>query len=281
VIAALVLATAATVRAARLASRPRVPDEAVTASRRPAPRWLVEGLARADVDLDGRRVLDGWLAAAAVGTAMAVVLGGAALAVVVAAVSVSAVPIGLHLQRDRADRRLEAALPEALDAIARSLRSGASLRQAVRDGASGIGGVLGTDLRRVVAEIDDGVPLADALDGWRRRRPLPGVRLVTAALSLGATTGGASARAVDGLSQTLRTNAAITAEVRALSSQARLSALVIALAPIGFTVVAASADPRVARFLLRTPAGLLCLAVGLGLDAIGALWMRRLSLVRA
>ena len=64
-----------------------------------------------------------------------------------------------------------------------------------------------------------------------------------------------------------------------MSSQARLSALVIGVAPIAFAVLAAGMDGEGARFLLRTPLGLACLAVGLGLDGLGALWMHRLAQV--
>lgn len=180
------------------------------------------------------------------------------------------------LRRRHHERRLERSLPDALDGIARSLRSGASLRQALEEVAASSTGLLGDDLTAIVADVHDGASIVDALATWPARRPVGGVRLATAALSLGAETGGASARAIDGVAATLRTNLGIAGEVRALSSQARLSALVIVLAPIAFAVLAASSDGGTAAFLLRTPPGLLCLALGLGLDALGWLWMRRI-----
>ena len=186
-----------------------------------------------------------------------------------------------RLLRARRARQLEANLPDALDAVARSLRSGGSLRNAVGEAAAAVRGPLHDDLEMVTRDVRDGVPLTDALARWAAERPLPGVRLATAALSLGAETGGASAQAVDGVAATLRTNLGIAGEVRALSSQARLSALVIVLAPIAFSFLAATSDGSTATFLLRTPFGWLCLAVGLGLDAVGWLWMRRLTTVVA
>ena len=181
------------------------------------------------------------------------------------------------LLRVRAERAVERALPEALDAVARSLRSGSSLRQAVDEAAVAIPGALGHDLAGVRRSLRHGDSLGDALERWSVQRPLPGVRLAVAALSLGAETGGASAQAVDGVAATLRTNLAIAGEVRALSSQARLSALVIVLAPIAFSLLAFTTDGSTARFLLGTPIGLGCLSLGLGLDAVGWWWMRRLT----
>src|ERR687898_228054 len=55
------------------------------------------------------------------------------------------------------------------------------------------------------------------------------------------------------------------------------TALALSIAPAAFAVVLGLTDGAAARFLLRTPAGWLCLAVGLGLDAGGAWWMARLT----
>jgi tight adherence protein B len=186
-----------------------------------------------------------------------------------------------RLLRSRRDRQLEQSLPDALDAVARSLRSGASMRQAVAESADAVRGLLRDDLDVVARDVGDGESLDRALERWCERRPRPGVRLAAAALALGAETGGASARAIDGVTATLRTNLGIAGEVRALSSQARLSALVIVLAPLAFSLLATTSDGTSAAFLLGTPVGWLCLVVGLGLDAIGWLWMRRVTEVVA
>jgi len=181
----------------------------------------------------------------------------------------------------RRDRIVEANLPEALEAVARSLRSGASLHLAVGEAAGAVTGILGQDLAHVAVEAAYGTPLSHALVEWERRRPLPGVRLAVAALGLGAETGGAQGKAVDGVAETIRNRLAVAGEVRALSSQARYSGMVIALAPLGFSALASMADERTAEFLLRTPLGLACLLGGIGLDAVAALWMHRLAQVEA
>jgi tight adherence protein B len=175
----------------------------------------------------------------------------------------------------RRARAVERTLPDVLDAVARSLRSGSSMRQAIEEAGRDHRGPLADELARVTSALQGGAPLAAALERWDRDRSVPGVRLAVAALCLGAETGGASARAIDGVAATLRTNLAIAGEVRALSSQARLSALVIVLAPLAVSVIATSSDGGTARFLLATPIGLACLTIGLGLDGIGWLWMRR------
>jgi len=166
-----------------------------------------------------------------------------------------------------------------LEATARGLRSGASLRQALEEAAATTNGALTGDLALVAAGLRQGRPVAEVLDGWAQSRPLPPVRLAVAALALGSETGGAQARAVDGVAATIRAGLAVAGEVRALSSQARLSGLVIALAPLGFAGLSAAVDERTASFLFGSPVGIACLAVGLLLDGVAMVWMNRLCSV--
>jgi tight adherence protein B len=125
------------------------------------------------------------------------------------------------------------------------------------------------------------MPLVPSLDEWAGRCPRASVRLAVAALAMAADAGGASAAAVDGVAATLRANVTTAAEVRALASQARYSAMVIALAPLAFAVLAAGTDSDSLDFMLRTPLGVACLTAGLGLDAVGAWWMHRITSVSA
>lgn len=178
-------------------------------------------------------------------------------------------------RRDAA--RADRALPDALETIAGALRSGSAPRGAIREAAASAPGLLGRELAEVVRTAEAGSRLVDALDAWARSRPHPDVILAAAALGLASETGGAAARTVDGVAATLRERRAIRADVRALTTQARVSAGVLAVAPAAFAVVAAGIDPRTAGFLTGTTAGRACLAIGLGLDAVGAAWMQHLT----
>jgi tight adherence protein B len=246
------------------------------------PARVAAALADADLPVPPAGAWTGWLAALAGGALVALAAGGPGLAGV-ALVALGAGPaLVVRTRRGTADARIEQALPAALEGVARSLRSGASLRQAVEEaGRSTAGGgrALAAELSRAAAEAAQGASLVAALEAVAVRRPLPGVRLGVAALCLGAETGGAQARAVDGVAATVRERLAVAAELRALSSQARISALVIGLAPVGFGAFAAATDPRTAEFMFHTPAGLALLVGGLILDTLGWLWMQRLAKV--
>jgi tight adherence protein B len=179
-----------------------------------------------------------------------------------------------HRWQDR--RQFADGLPSLLDDIARAVRSGSSLPHACAGAAAAGSDAVRVELGAVVARAGRGLPLATALGHWSCHHSSPDVRLAGAALSLAASAGGPQARAVDGVAATVRERRAMAAEVRAQSAQARLSAMVIGLLPVAFLLWALATDGRTAAFLVADPLGWACLVAGILLEALGALWMRRI-----
>jgi tight adherence protein B len=251
---------------------PRALDSAV----RP-PAWLVAGMARAAVAASPERVWRCWLGATVGATLLAAVAIGPVAAAVTAAVVAGAPAVGLRALAGRDVAVLERALPDALDGLPRSLRAGGSVRTALAELAEVAPPPLAGDLDRLVRAVDQGIPMATALDRWAAERPCPGVRLTVAALVLGIESGAGLGRTLEGVATTLHERAALRREVHALATQARYSAGVLALAPPAFLLVAGAIDPSVLSFLFTTSSGLLCLVVGLVLDAAGGVWMLRIT----
>lgn len=198
----------------------------------------------------------------------------AAVGVLVAVAAL--VVVVLFARRDRRDRRLLLALPDALELVSRSLRSGSSLLQALAEAATSVGGPLGSAFDRVVRGVQRGESLDHALQRFVRQTPLSEIRIATAALALAAESGAGPSRALDGVGSSLRDSHRLRAELGALTSQARTSALVLIALPFVFVAVNAAVDPSALAFLVTDDAGRLCLVVGLILDAVGWVWMSRL-----
>lgn len=176
----------------------------------------------------------------------------------------------------RHEVRVERDLPAALEGIARSLRAGASIQQALGEAARRSVPPLADDLAAVDRRLESGVPLDEALVAWSASRSVVGVRLSVAALRLSSRLGGSGARAVDRLARSLRDRRAVQRELGVLAAQAKLSASVIVVAPLVFGVLGAAVDGRAAAFLFTTPVGLGCLVSAVALDAVAAVWMGRI-----
>ena len=240
-----------------------------------APAWFALRLEAAGIEREPHRWWLRWvLGTIALVVASAVIAGpGAGLA---AAVVATGGPLAaLHGNRHRGQQRLEASIPMLLDVIAAALRSGASLPQALA-AASTRPGRLAGELGQLVVAVERGASLVGELDRWAVRQPVPGLRLVTTALALGAGTGGAGAQAIDGVAETLRDRLALQREIDAQSAQARSSAAVMTAVPVAVALMAAASDPRTAAFLFRSWPGIVCVLGGLALDAVAGLWMLRL-----
>ena len=245
------------------------------------PGWVRAHLDDAALLVSPEAAWTAWCCATAVAVLAGGAGGGPPAALVAAGASIAAAATGIAARRGTAGRMVERGMPDALDGVARAMRGGATTHQALAEVALATPGRLGSELQRAMTEVRAGSGLESALLALQARRPEPAVRLAVAALLLGAEAGGAHARALEGVAASVRAQCGIAAEVRALGSQARLSALVIAAAPLGFTGLAVGTDRTSAAFLLRTPLGLTCLALGLALDAVGAWWMHRLAQVEA
>lgn len=241
--------------------------------------FLVRWIRRADIGLDPRSVRRSWITMAVVGAAGSAMISGfsSLVAVVVGTAVGLAAPMAIGLvRRDRASMRVVASLPEMLELIARSLRGGADLHTALRD-VSGGSNEAGRTLGSVLERIDAGERLGEAVDRWVIALGHQDAAIVRAVIRLGDTTGGSMANALNGAAATLRERSALRGEIRALTSQSRASAMVVALSPLAFLVVVAATDPRSSHVLFSTNLGRMCLIGGLILDGVGLFWMHRLT----
>ncbi len=247
-------------------SRWRVPERLRTR--------LVDALRDADLAWTPEETVGYWGIAAA-----AVALLAGAVAPLLALPAVLAVgmagPVALVFARSRRERAFVAGLPAALEQVAAELRGGGTVAAAV-DRLADAGGAVAVDLRRVHVRTQLGLPLADALAGWPADHDAPGVRAAAGALAVATTMGGRAADAIDGLASSLRHRIDAVAEAHSLSAQARLSAVVVGAAPLGYLAFSAMVDPGAVTALVATGVGRVCLVVGLGLEALAGLWIRRI-----
>ena len=180
----------------------------------------------------------------------------------------------------RAERRRRLAaigqLPEMLDVLARELRGGRNLHEAIRT-ASSMSSLRGLGLDTLVTRFASGERLVEALDRWAGELNHPDGDLVRAVVSLGSVTGGALAGSMERAALTLRERAGLVDEVRVLTAQTRASAMVLFVAPIGFLVLLLTLDPASSAAVFTTGTGQICVALGLLLNVVGFAWMRRLA----
>jgi tight adherence protein B len=254
-----------------------------------APRWLralaalVEALARAGREgrdpgaLERRRLLLGGAVCAFV--AGAVTLGPLAGALFAAA-GPSAVARLLAARRRRYRAAVDAGVAEMAVAVADAIGGGRSLRSAIEDAAAGVGGAAGHELRRTAAELTAGAATQDALEAMRARVRTPRMDTLVAACLLQSRVGGDLAGLLREGARAMEDQARLEEEVRSATAQARFTALVVVLLPVGGALLAELASPGWFAGLWSSFLTAWLVGIALVLQTAAALLMRRLGRVR-
>lgn len=258
-------------RESRGSDRTLIESSAALTSTRAAPAVVTRALHNAALDVDPGRAVRTWLVALAVSVAAGVV---ASIGPIVIFVVAAGPPAALTALRGRRAALRRRHLPVALDTVASSLRSGRSVAGSL-EALSRNDDPLSDELATVAARAGAGRPLSEVVAEWSGTDDAD-TRLAGAALATAAELGGPAASALETTAQSLRERAASDGVVDALSVQARMSAWLLTVAPLGFAAMMTGIDPAAGHFLFGTPVGWACLALGLGLDLAGGLWMHRM-----
>lgn len=183
-------------------------------------------------------------------------------------------------QRTMDRRRGEDQLVDAVAAISAGLRAGQSLSQALAYARDEAQRPIRDGLDRLVGRTEVGIPIGEAVSAWADELDSEDARLIVGVLDLHRRSGGDLPSVLDGLVATLRERRAAHREVRALTAQARLSGVILGMLPIGFFGFLLLTSSREMVEAVATPLGRTALGLGLALEVLAFLWIRRLLEVR-
>ncbi|MDR7435505.1 MAG: type II secretion system F family protein [Armatimonadota bacterium] len=165
--------------------------------------------------------------------------------------------------------RFEEQLPDAITAAVQQLRAGRTLPVAIAFLAERFPPPLGEEFGKCNMELELAIPLEEVLSSLRERVPSRALRMVTLAISVTNKMGGNLADFLEAQAESLRLQIAYHRQVRALTAQARLSALVVGLLP-GFVAGAfLMLQPSFFEPLLADPLGRILLVTAGGLQGVG------------
>lgn len=182
----------------------------------------------------------------------------------------------LVLRRRKRLRKFGTQLPEALDMLGRSLRSGQSLSFGINMVAAEIAAPLGTEFGRLYEEQNLGVSLEDSLKSLSERVPNLDLRFFTTAVILQRQTGGDLAEILDKISHLIRERFEIWGQIQALTGEGRLSGIVLLALPILLFGVMYRMNHDYLCSLFTDPMGKKMLLGAVILQVLGALVIRKI-----
>jgi tight adherence protein B len=244
----------------------------------PQPHLLRQRLART-----GRPIGIGAYGVACLATAL--VVGGAAA--VLGLTPLAALPVGLlaglwlphfaigFLANGRM-KRFGNLLPEAIGLMVRSIKSGLPITEAFQIIGREVPDPVGGEFRQLCDQLRIGQPVDQALLDMARRTGVPEVKFLVSTLAVQRETGGNLAETLENLDSILRRRRQMRLKVKALSSEARASAMIIGCLPFLMSAVISVADRGYLSVLFTHHIGNLFLAGGTTSMSMGVLTMWRM-----
>ena len=197
-----------------------------------------------------------------------------------AGAALGAIPV-LYV-RIRRQRRLKAfarQLPYALDLIKSPLEAGHSFQRALQVLVGEFSDPLGGEFRTVLEQTRIGLPLPRALEEMLRRVPEKDLRLLVVAVKVQNEVGSSLAQIVGRLSELVRARQRLQQQVRALTAQARIGGMLVALLPIFVLFAFSLMDPHYTRTLFHDPAGIKMVKAAVAMDLVALVIVRRMMKV--
>lgn len=183
------------------------------------------------------------------------------------------------IMKMRAKKRQKAFLNEfadALEAMARLLKAGMPVGEAIAMCAREYTGPVGEEMRRMYDAQKVGVPLAEAALEATHRMPIPEMRMLATALIIQQQTGSSLSEVLENLAGMIRARYRLKRKIVALSSEATASAAIIGSLPIIVTLALKGVNPKYIDLLFQPGMGQTMLYSAIFWMCVGILVMRQM-----
>ncbi len=171
---------------------------------------------------------------------------------------------------------LERDLAQLAATTSLALRSGLSVSQALAFAGSELVGDTRALFERFLEERRFGIPFDAALERFGATLGSDDAQLFVLVMSVHARSGGDLAGALDEVATTIRHRVAVRRELRAASTQGRVSGAILGALPIAFFLVLAATSHRQLGPVYRSAPGIAMVTGGLIMEGLAYLWIRRL-----
>lgn len=145
----------------------------------------------------------------------------------------------IYMRRQQGRRlvRFDNQLADMLSLMVNGLRAGYSTMQAMEAVSRELPPPISDEFRRIVQEMQLGIPMDTALDNLTRRIPSKDLDLVVTAINVQREVGGNLAEILDTISHTIRERVRVKGEIRVLTSQMMMSGRFLAIMPVAVIIL--------------------------------------------
>jgi tight adherence protein B len=234
-------------------------------------------LERANLPLRAAEALFFYVVAAVlVGIIGGLLAGSTLVFVIVLLLAVLAPPAVINFLASRRQKEFESQLPDMLGLLASTLRSGYSFMQGLEAAANESDEPMRKELQRVVTEARLGMPVEVALENVAERTGSKDFAWATMAIGIQREVGGNLAELLDTVADTMTQRERLRGDIKSLTAEGRVSAIVLGFLPIGIGAAIFVLNPEYITSLFEKTVGLVMLAISGLLMGFGFWWMNKI-----
>ncbi|HUY23474.1 MAG TPA: type II secretion system F family protein [Acidimicrobiales bacterium] len=246
------------------------------ASRKGLLQLLKRLLDQADLPIRPAEGLFVYVVAVVLGGAFGLLLGSPFWGLV-ALGAVGVIPwVALSTLAKRRTQAFTAQLPDMLQLLGTTLRSGFSILQGLDTVSRQLDDPIGKEIRHVVAEARLGRPLVEALTEVAQRVRSDDFEWVVTSIGIQREVGGNLAELLDIVADTMNARARLRREARTLTAEGRIGAVVISVLPVVIGLFVYAVNPTYISPLLHEAFGEILFYGSIVLGLGGILWLRKL-----
>ena len=178
-----------------------------------------------------------------------------------------------------AEKRIKnftAQFPEAIDLIVRGLKSGLPVTESIASVGREMPNPVGAEFRLISDGIKFGKSMEDALWETARRLDTAEFKFFVISLSVQRETGGNLSEALGNLSDILRRRRQMKLKIKAMSSEAKASAMILGSLPFIMFGIIFALNPEYEMELFTDPRGQVMLGFGVGIMSVGIAIMSKM-----
>jgi tight adherence protein B len=210
------------------------------------------------------------------GVVVQLIAGQVLLSVITVAVLAFVPVLILVMLGRRRQQAFQEQLPGVLNLLAGSLRAGWGLLQAAGIVVNEMGPPVGPEFERVVTEARLGLPLEEALAKMADRMTSEDFKWAVSAIAVQREVGGNLAEVLDLVADTVRERASLRREISSLTSEGRLSAIILIALPFVEAIALYLLNPGYFGQLLSSTTGMIAAGGAAVLLVIGIIWLQRI-----
>ena len=176
----------------------------------------------------------------------------------------------------RRQKKFTSGFADAMDIIVRGVRTGLPLGDCLKIIAHESPHPVGSEFLRVVEAESVGVPIDVCLERMYERMPVQEVNFFSTVLNIQRSTGGNLGESLANLSNVLRGRKMLREKIKALSAEAKMSAIIIGALPLIVMALVTITSPDYMTELYTTPTGHRNLMIGAAMMVMGIAVMRKM-----